>query len=361
MIQLKKYSMLKLTKRQLKIYDFIKKNALSGNKEIKEFLSSSNKSVSRVTIVRDIESLIHSELIKKSGQGRSVVYEEAIKNSLLTFIDPEEYFKISPDNREVAFERFNFEVFDKIKDDVFSKDELKELKVFNLKYQQRVKKLSSTLVKKEYERLSIELSWKSSQIEGNTYSLLDTEILIKENKEASGHTKEEAIMILNHKKTLDYMLDSKDDFKKLTVAKIENLHKLIVKDLQVSLNIRKQAVGITGTKYKPLDNQFQIQEALEKMVKLLNDSKSPPILKAFIAVLTISYIQPFEDGNKRTARLLGNAILLAHDYCPLSYRSVNEGDYKKAMLLFYEQNSARFFKNLFIKQFKFAVDSYFLV
>ena len=73
----------------------------------------------------------------------------------------------------------------------------------------------------------------------------------------------------------------------------------------------------------------------------------------------ISYIQPFEDGNKRTARILGNAILLANNTCPLSYRSVNEADYKKAMVLFYEQNSARFFKELFTEQFKFAVENYF--
>jgi Fic family protein len=74
----------------------------------------------------------------------------------------------------------------------------------------------------------------------------------------------------------------------------------------------------------------------------------------------ISYIQPFEDGNKRTARILGNALLLANNACPLSYRSVNEGDYKKAILLFYEQNNINLFKELFINQFKFSVDNYFL-
>ena len=85
-----------------------------------------------------------------------------------------------------------------------------------------------------------------------------------------------------------------------------------------------------------------------------------PFAKAFAAVILLSYIQPFEDGNKRTARLLGNAVLLAHGACPLSYRSINEADYKKATLLFYEQMSARFFKELFIKQFQFAVENYFL-
>lgn len=72
----------------------------------------------------------------------------------------------------------------------------------------------------------------------------------------------------------------------------------------------------------------------------------------------ISYIQPFEDGNKRTSRLLGNALLLANGYCPLSYRSVDEVEYKKAIILFYERNSVLYFKGMFIDQFKQAVENF---
>lgn len=348
-----------LTKRQQKIYQYIKANAPVGNKQIRSFLSTPDKPISRVTVIRDIESLIKGGLVKKSGQGRSVVYQEAVKNAFLSYINPETYFQVDPDNRKIPFAKFNFAVFDSLKENLFFAPELQNLDQLNKDYQQRLQKLSPTIKKKEYERLSIELSWKSSQIEGNTYTLLDTEILIKEQQEARGHTKEEATMILNHKKALDYIMDEKSNFQNITVAKIANLHRLIVQDMGVSLNIRQRAVGITGTKYQPLDNQFQIQEALDKTMCVLNDSQAHPIFKAFVAVVMISYIQPFEDGNKRTARLLGNALLLAHNYCPLSYRSVDEGDYKKATLLFFEQNSARFFKELFVKQFAFAVQNYF--
>ena len=68
----------------------------------------------------------------------------------------------------------------------------------------------------------------------------------------------------------------------------------------------------------------------------------------------ISYIQPFADGNKRTGRMLTNAILLAHDFYPLSYRSVDEDMYKKALILFYEQGSIYNLKEIFINQYKFA-------
>lgn len=349
----------KLNKRQSAIFEFIKENKGAGNQEIKNYLEKSFDAVSRITVVRDIDFLLRNGFIVKKGGGRSVRYEEFIKSAILTYFDIEEYFKKGPDERKLAFERFNFEIFNWLKE-IFTKEELKNLKALNDGYKKRVKKLPPTILKKEFERLTIELSWKSSQIEGNTYSLIDTEILIKEHKEAEGHKKEEAIMILNHKKTLDYILEKKSDFKKISLRKIENIQKLLVDNLGIAKRIRKKLVGITGTRYKPLDNEYQIKEALEKSVKIINNFKEP-FSKALAAILMVSYIQPFEDGNKRTARLLGDALLLAYGACPLSFRSVNETDYKKAMVLFYEQNSARFFKELFIQQFEFAVNNYFLI
>jgi Fic family protein len=94
------------------------------------------------------------------------------------------------------------------------------------------------------------------------------------------------------------------------------------------------------------------------MVTLVNN-KTNFFEKAFIALLMISYIQAFEDGNKRTARMLTNAILLAYHSIPLSYRGVDIIEYKKATILFYEQNNLTYFKQLFISQFEDAVKNYF--
>jgi len=126
----------------------------------------------------------------------------------------------------------------------------------------------------------------------------------------------------------------------------------------IKKEIRNDPVRITGTKYRPIDNRADIINYLHKTIDTIN-SLADPFSKALIAVLMISYIQPFEDGNKRTVRILGNAILLANNVCPLSYRSVKEADYKSATILFYEQNNAVFFKELFMEQFEFAVDNYF--
>lgn len=148
------------------------------------------------------------------------------------------------------------------------------------------------------------------------------------------------------------------DFVYILSSQVKDIHNIIIQDLGIHSGIRKTPVGIIGPDYKPLDNQFQIREALEVTCDYVN-SINFALEKALIAIAMISYIQPFEDGNKRTARVIGNAILLANGFCPLSYKSVDEVEYKKSMIIFYEQNSIHYFKQLFIEHFKMAISKYF--
>jgi Fic family protein len=348
--------MLKLNNRQNKIIEYISNHANVGNMEIVNFVNKQGEKISRFTVIRDLDILLKDGWIIKNGQGRSIYYEAKNKNSLLKFINVEKYFSVPPDER-VQVSSFNFEIFKNL-EGLLSPDEKERLINKNKIYQKHLKKLPPVIIKKEFERLTIELSWMSSKIEGNTYSLLETEALLTNNIEAKGKKHDEVVMILNHKKALEFARDRKSDFKKITLRKIENIHGLLVGDLGISTGLRKILVGITGTKYKPLDNEFQIKEAIENLAKAINNE--PDFFsKAMLAAIMIAYIQPFEDGNKRTSRLLGNAILMAHNCCPLSYRSIDEVEYKKAVILFYEQNNINYFKKLFIEQFEFAVDNYF--
>ncbi len=165
-------------------------------------------------------------------------------------------------------------------------------------------------------------------------------------------------MLLNHKDALDFLLDHPDYLNPIAVSGIEDIHRILVKDLAVENNLRRRRVGISGTNYQPLDNEFQIKEALEDTCQLIN-GKNNVFEKALLALVLISYIQPFMDENKRTARIVSNAILMNSQYCPLSFRTVDSIDYKKAMLLFYEQNNISNFKEIFITQYEFAVSTYF--
>jgi Fic family protein len=218
--------------------------------------------------------------------------------------------------------------------------------------------LSNSQYFRELERLSIDLSWKSSQIEGNTYSLLETERLLKEQETAEGKAKDDATMLLNHKEALDFIIAEPNYVTPLTRTIIEDIHSILIQSLGVDRNIRRRRVGIIGTNYKPLDNEFQIKKALDDMCNLVNSRKNI-FEKALLLLVLISYIQAFNDGNKRTARIISNAVLISHNYCPISFRTVNSIDYKKAMLLFYEQNNITAFKDIFINQFEFAVKTYF--
>jgi len=350
-------TMKQLTKRQYQIYDYIRSQEAVSNNEIKEHLSRSFDDVSRVTIVRDIDVLLKKKLIKKTGAGRSVKYQAGKNSPVLRYFDPDEYFKVEPDNRKVN-EHFNFDVFNNFSE-LFTNSELKKLNQLTREYRINMENISPDIYRKEIERLTIELSWKSSQIEGNTYSLLDTEALIRENREAPGHSKEESKMILNHKNALDFIFENTGDYRNLTINKIEDIHKLLVEYLAIEYGLRNSLVSITGTKYRPLDNKQQIRESLEKTITVINNCKDP-FQKALSAIVLLSYIQPFVDGNKRTARLVGNAILSSQEACPLSYRSVDTVEYKKGMLLFYEQNSISYIKDLFIQQYEFSVRNYFL-
>ncbi|MDL2263917.1 Fic family protein [Synergistaceae bacterium OttesenSCG-928-I11] len=344
---------MKPTRRQQQILDILRKNPHISAKEI----AAKIEDVSKVTILRDLNTMLDEKRIVKQGAARSVTYAVAYAGSILEYFDETAYFANDVDRRQIKHATFHFELIQQMRD-LFTASELTEIEQWNGQYRDKISKLPPALLQKELERLTIELSWKSSRIEGNTYTLLDTEMLIREHVEAKGHKKEEATMILNHKKALDYVFRYKADYKQLTIPKIEDLHTLLVEGLGVGTGLRSHPVGIVGTDYRPLDNRHQIRDALEGLVQTINATEHP-FARALIAVLMISYIQPFEDGNKRTSRILANALLLQGDYCPISYRSVDEVEYKKAVVLFYEQNSAEYFKRLFIEQFRQAVQGYF--
>lgn len=349
--------MAQINKRQQNILDFIGSKEAVGNQGILAYLEVKGEPLSRKTLVRELKSLVERGFLEKQGKGRSVVYRLKTAHPLLAPVDADIYFLQDVDVRAPKPIRFDFDTFSK-SEGLLSESELAELSRLNGEYHERVKKLSPALLQKEFERITIELSWKSSKLEGNTYSLLDTEALILEHREAEGHDKKEAVMILNHKKALDYILANREKFKTISLRTIEDVHRLLVEGLEVNHGIRTRAVGITGTAYRPLDNAHQIREALEKVSAVINTTQGV-WSKAFLSLLFIAYIQPFEDGNKRTSRLLANACLISHDVCPMSFRSIDEAEYKKAVILFYELHNASLLKKLFLEQWRFAVENYF--
>ena len=317
------------------------------------------KAPSDSTMKRLLSAAVKEGNIETAGRGPATKYKLTPQAHVTMPLDLATYFDKDIDEREVQ-ESFNFDLIRDVlpKVEIFTKEELEVLNAAQMEFEKNTEGMTELEYRKEMERLGVDLSWKSSQIEGNTYSLLETERLLKDKKTASGKTKEEAIMLLNHKDALDFVLDVPDYLKELSVHRIEDIHSILTKELEVDRNIRHRRVGITGTNYRPLDNEFQIREALEDTCTLVN-GKDNVFEKALLTLVLLSYIQAFVDGNKRTARITSNAVLIANGYCPISFRTVDSIDYKKAMLMFYEQNNIAAFRKIFIEQFLFAVKTYF--
>lgn len=338
------------------VIEQIKSHPLQSSKEIHDSLGMD---IGYATLKRLLIELVAENLVSIEGRGKGTKYRTSLTYEVLHPVDVERYFLQEQDERTIR-NRFNLALMEEVlrEGSLFTSKEHEFLLNLHTTFNRNISGMSPDIYQKEMERLAIDLSWKSSQIEGNTYTLLETERLLTEKETAEGKPKDDAIMLLNHKEAINFIIEHPDYAVPLTVRRIEDIHSLLIKDLGIDRNIRQRRVGISGTNYVPLDNEHQIREALEDMCALVN-SKVDIFEKSLLTLVLLSYIQPFTDGNKRTARIVSNSILIAHNYCPLSFRTVDSIAYKKAMLIFYEQNNISAIKDLFIEQYEFAVKTYF--
>jgi hypothetical protein len=240
------------------------------------------KAASAATLRRDLEALCKEEHLTMEGEKKGATYTITVKGLLHAPYDPKSYFNEPIDRRGAKTEYF-LTLFDQFPTSLFTKEEVAQMDKASKQYQKKLN-VPETIARKELERFVIELSWKSSRIEGNTYSLLDTERLIKEGKEATGHSKEEAIMILNHKKAFQFILESTEHWMHPKLHELEDVHRLLISDMHVSSGLRKTIVGILGSAYKPLSVHSQIREELESLFRAVERAKDI-YTKAFMLLL----------------------------------------------------------------------------
>jgi Fic family protein len=331
---------------------FTKNTPLSSS----EVATISPQQQSLVTVKRQLASLAEAGYLEQVGAGRSTKYVLTKKGWLLKPFDIASYLQSDPDAR-LSVTNFQFDVLESPYVQLFTESELARLDAATATYRNNAVHSDPTARKKELMRFIVEFSWKSSQIEGNTYDLISTERLLLYGEKSATNTEFEAQMIINQKDALDFILENPGLWDRPRISSLEKLHSFVAHKLGITANLRKTIIGITGTSYRPLESMFQIEDALNLLFKYTSNIENV-YEKALMSVLCLSYIQPFVDGNKRTSRLLGNAVLLANNYAPISYRSVDDRAYKEACLVFYEQNSIEPFKRLFIEQYILAANNY---
>lgn len=199
---------------------------------------------------------------------------------------------------------------------------------------------AGTYARKISQRLLIDLSYNSSRLEGNTYSKLDTQKLIEQGLTAEGKVQKETVMIMNHKEAIEFLIENAEKIV-LTPFTIRNIHSLLSQDLLANPKacgkIREIEVGISQSAYTPMSNPHQLEEYLSLILRKAGKIEDS-FEKSFFLLIHLSYIQAFEDVNKRTARLSCNIPFIQHNLCPLSFIDVPQDDYFKSLSYFYETN-----------------------
>ena len=223
-----------------------------------------------------------------------------------------------------------------------------------------VEQPAGTYAKRVLNRLLIDLSWNSSRLEGNTYSLLDTTRLIELGEEAEGKDRLEAQMILNHKDAIEILVDGAEDigFNRHTVL---NLHAALADNLladpEAPGRLRRMGVGIHGSVFHPLEVPQLIEECFEQILtkaSLIED----PFEQALFAMVQLPYLQPFDDVNKRVSRLAANIPLIKANLSPLSFEELPRELYTEAILGVYELKRIELLRDLFIWAYRRSAARY---
>lgn len=219
---------------------------------------------------------------------------------------------------------------------------------------------AGTYARKIYQRLLIDLSWNSSRLEGNTYSLLETERLLATGEEAPGKNRMDAQMILNHKAAIEFIVDMAEevDINRYTILNIHGLlsHDLLL-DPKACGRLRTIPVKIGKSVYHPIEIPYLIEEYFLRIIQKASLIKNP-FEQSFFLMVHLPYLQPFLDVNKRVARLAGNIPFIRENLSPLSFVDVPESDYIQGLLAIYELNRIELFRDVFVWAYERSASLY---
>ena len=212
-------------------------------------------------------------------------------------------------------------------------------------------------------RLLIDLSWNSSRLEGNTYTLLDTQRLLELGSDAPGKTAQDARMILNHRAAVQFLVDGATEIG-FTRYSLCSLHALLSRDLLPDPGacgrLRTRIVTVGGSVFEPLAVPQRIEECFDRILTRLGDIEDP-FEQAFFAMVQLPYLQPFEDVNKRLSRVAANIPLVRENLAPLSFSQVSRELYVEGMLGVYELNRVDLLRDVFVHAYRRSAARYVAV
>ena len=309
--------------------------------------------VSGTTIWRALKRLLDENKLQVSGKGRGTGYRLAGASVVRAHLR-------TPYNRR-APTSYTKEFLDRYipnKTFYFSDDDRQQLQAAG---QPQAPPLpAGTYARRILERLLVDLSWASSRMEGNTYTILETERLIRFGQEASGKDRKEAVMILNHKEAIQYVVDN---ITTITISRTDicNIHALLadglLADPAMAGRLRRLPVGITHSSYRPLGDQFEIEEEFDILVQKAAGI-ADPFEQSFFLLVHITHLQAFDDINKRTSRIASNIPLLKADLAPMSFLTMHDRDYIDGLIGIYELNNVSLLRDAYIDAYMASAENY---
>lgn len=317
----------------------------------------------RYTLQRRLALLIKTGKVFKTGNGRAIRYHLSIsreKEGIEKIYDDHE-IPLSPAAKSLRLQiiqpehlrtpvNYNRQFLDQYQPNITSYlSEAEKIHLYDMG-KTTGGYPAGTYARQMFNRLLIDLSWNSSRLEGNTYSLLETERLLKLGKLSEGKEDGEARMLINHKDAIEFLVEQSEDIK-IDRYTILNLHGILSNDLLGDLRacgrLRTIPIGISKSVYNPLAFPQLIEECFQQILNSASLIKDP-FEQAFFLMVHLPYLQPFDDVNKRVSRLAANIPLIIKNLCPLSFIDVPRKAYVEGLLGIYELNRIELMRDVFI-------------
>jgi hypothetical protein len=330
--------------------------------------AAADLAISRRTLIRRLAELVAAKEIRKSGTHRAARYTlpsiapELAPTPKPTPSQSDFFVPLSKPGAEVL--RLVTRPLSARKPVGYNREFLESYRPNRSSYlsaaeRERLAELGKTLMPQQpagtyaqqiLNRLLIDLSWNSSRLEGNTYSLLDTQRLIELGESAEGKATTDTQMILNHKAAIEFLVQSAEEigFNRHTIL---NLHALLADNLladpYAAGRLRRIGVGITQSVYQPLAVPQLIEQCFDRLLATAAAIRDP-FEQAFFVMVQLPYLQPFDDVNKRVSRLAANIPLIQENLAPLAFVDVPDETYTRGMLGVYELNRIELLRDVFL-------------
>jgi Fic family protein len=345
------------------------------------------------TLRRWLSKLVEQGLIEASGERKGRRYHYAVHEALISAPliseDSAEYnATASPSNLSSVFSAASLQVINKVRAPLYERrpctyryewlESYQPNITFYLNVEERnqlheigqrlnVGMPAGTYAKQIFNRLLIDLSYHSSRLEGNTYSLAETEKLLLQGMSADNKIDADKVMILNHKDAINFLVEGINRIdtleQRIGEENVRTMHYLLAEGLVpngCAGIIRNDGVRITSSIYIPMEGQQRLEQQLQLIINkaaAIND----PFEQSFFLLIHIAYLQAFIDVNKRTARLSANIPLVRNNLSPLSFVDLDKDDYASAMIACYELNNERPMVELFIRSYIRSCEHYSVV